>query len=50
MLRELKHFCYRDRLRELEVICSEKRGLGGDITVAFQHLKGATGEMGRDPL
>jgi len=48
--RGLEHLCYRDRLRELGVICSEKRGLWGDITVAFQYLKGATGEMGRDPL
>ena len=39
-----------DRLRELGGCSLEKRRLWGDLRVASQDLKGATGKMGRDSL
>ena len=44
----LEHLSYEDGLRELGLFSLEKRSLQGDLTVAFQYLKGTTGKLGRD--
>ena len=41
IIRGLEHLSCEDRLRELCLFRLENRGLWGDLTVAFQYLKGA---------
>jgi len=40
MIRGLQHLCYEDRLRKLVWFSLERRRLWGDLTAAFQYLKG----------
>ena len=48
MINGLEHLSYEDRLREMGLFSLDKIRLWGDLTVAFQYLKGPTGKLGRD--
>jgi len=48
MIIGLEHLSYEERLREFKLFCLGKRRLQGDITAAFQYLKGACKRAERD--
>ncbi|PKU47817.1 hypothetical protein llap_1856 [Limosa lapponica baueri] len=47
MIRGSQHLCYKDRLRELGLFSLENRRLWGDLTAAFQYLRGAYRKDGK---
>lgn len=46
MIRGLEHLFYEERLRYLGFFSLEKKRLRGDLTVAFQYLRGACNQEG----
>jgi len=45
MIRGLQYLSYKDRLREFGLFSLKNRRLQGDLTAAFQYLKGAPGRI-----
>ncbi|KAK4830639.1 hypothetical protein QYF61_012482 [Mycteria americana] len=41
VMKGMEHLSYEDKLRELGLLCLEKRRLQGNLIAAFQYLKGA---------
>jgi len=48
IIRGMEHLSCDKRLRELELFSQEKRGLQGDLIVAFQYLTGPIGNLESD--
>ena len=46
MIRVLEHLSYEEKLRESGLLRLQKRRLHGDLTAAFQYLKGAYKQEG----
>ena len=46
MMQGMEHLPYKDKLRELGLFTLEKRRFWGDLSVAFQYLKGGCKKEG----